>query len=404
MKTIFNILISLICIWAAVSCSGNGTQSGEGGDSVEVSPSEINAPCTLNTQTVGISSDGSWTISIVDESGESVSWAEADKTSGKGNAEIHVRIYVNRYKGSRTAIMNVSTTKGASASVRIMQEGDSESGADFSSIDVRVGSYNLRMSTLDQSDANNKWSVRKDRAMRSIRENNFDFFGVQECDVLIQSDLKKEVGDIYTCKFFSPYSQTGEGDKAQGLLYKTSKFTLSDWHYFWPSNDPDRMSTNDTGSSGNFSRGGCCGVLTHKDTGVKIFIMVTHAFLNNSSNNEWAYVYADMEKRFNTHGYPSIFVGDMNSKPNDPPSETHRRHWKDTYMELPASEIEGPAGTYNGFDVNRNMATASRIDYIYFRGGAQPKHYVCNQTKYDGFWASDHLPIYAEMTIQSTPE
>jgi len=395
-------MLSFASAAAALSCTEKGGP--EEGGTVKVSPGGIDAPSGLCIRSVEVTADCSWTVSVAAEDGNEVSWAVPDRAGGKGNATVNVRIYANKYKDSRTAVLTVSPPSGDGCRVMIVQAGDPSSETGDSEIKVRAGTYNLRISTLDNSDPDNNWNKRKDRLMTSVKDNDFDFFGVQECDTRIQNDLKSSLGDIYTCKFFSPYSQDGNGDKAQGLLYKTSKFTLSDWHRFWASANPDVLSVNDTGDSGSFSRGGCCGVLTHKDTGIKIFVMVTHACLNKEPNARWAPVYAEMEKKYNPSGYPSIFVGDMNAKPSDPASAEYRKYWTDVYSSLPAGSVSGPSGTFNGFNLDKNMASASRLDYIYCRGAAEPESYVCNNAKYGGFYASDHLPIYSDMRIKSAPE
>lgn len=368
------------------------------GGNVEISPSSIEVPCGLSTATIEVKADCNWSIGFTDDSGAGVSWIVPDKSSGNGNAVITLKVYANKFRHSRSCTITVTSSEGTAASSVLSQEGDPDSDSDGSSVTVRVGTFNLRMSNLDNGD--NAWDKRKNRVAQAVRKNDFGFFGVQECDTRIQKDLPALVGDIYECKFFSPYSQTGNGDKAQGLLYKKNEYRLSDWNFFWPSEDPDRMSINDTGSEGNYTRGACCGILTHIQTGIRIFVMVSHACLNDGSNNKWAPVYAEMEKRFNPDGLPSIFVGDMNAKPGDNPSVEYRKHWKDTYLELPQSSISGPSGTYNGFNLNVNLNKASRLDYIYFRGDVTPLKYVADDSRYEGFFPSDHIPVYAEMTIR----
>ena len=389
-------------VFTSLSCSKDGGEN-LGNESIEVSIAEINAPASLNTQKIEIKANCDWELSLEDENGNVPTWITTDKTIGRGDYTVNLKIYANKFKNDRQAVLYVNSVKGqTSKSVVIRQEGDKSSDIEDSEITVKVGSYNLRISTMDGGD--NDWSKRKERVRQSILENDFSFFGVQECDSRLQTDLKSLVGNIYECKFFSPYSQTGNGEKAQGLLYKKDEYELSDWKFFWPSANPDQMSTNDTGSEGNFSRGGCCGILTHKSSGVKIFIMVTHGCLNNESNNKCAPVYAEMEKKYNTKQYPSFFVGDMNAKPADFPSTEYRKHWKDTYLELTADKISGPTGTYNGFDLDKNMASAPRIDYIYCKGNAEPQKYICNANKYGGFYPSDHLPISSVFKVKSTGE
>ena len=49
----------------------------------------------------------------------------------------------------------------------------------------------------------------------------------------------------------------------------------------------------------------------------------------------------------------------------------------------------------------RNTITNYRIDFIYYRGkGVTPLRYVCNDARYDGFFASDHFPVWVDFEIQ----
>lgn len=385
----------------ALSCSEEGSGVAV---TVDIDPKELIAPNTMSSQSLNVISNGSWTLSVTSETGDPISWAVPNKTSGNGDTKVSVMVYANKYSNDRKAMFKVTSSSGVTAQAVLTQSGDNNSNVDDSQIEVRVGTYNLRMSTLDSKDNDNKWSVRKPRLMKSIEDCDFDVFGVNEVDDQIQKDLNTEFGHIYTCRFFSPYSQTGVGNKAQGILYKTDEFTLSDWNFFWPSNNPHDMSTNDTGGNGSFSRGGCCAILTHKGTGIKFFLMVTHGFLNAEPRETFAYVYEDMEKKFNTKGYPSLFVGDMNASPTSAPARKYKEYWKDVYENLTTDKREGAIGTFNGFNLNVNLATASRIDHIYYRGQITPLSYMCLDKKYDGFWPSDHLPVYSDMIIKSTVE
>ena len=263
---------------------------------------------------------------------------------------------------------------------------------------VRVGTFNLRMSSLDDGD--NAWTNRRSRAMAAITGCDFDIFGMNECDATIMSALTEDLGATYSFWFFSPYRQDGDpsGGRAQGIAYKTAEFDISDTHFFWPSDTPDVMSTNDPGNTGqsSYNRGACCAVFTHKASGVQLFFMVTHGFLNDDANEEFAPVYIDREQMYNPGGLPSIFVGDMNAEPSDPPSETWRTWWSDVYSTVSPSLRSGPEYTFNAYST-----LSKRIDFIYVRGDATPLNYTCNNATYDGFAPSDHFPIWSDVTVSN---
>ena len=400
MKLYKYLILSTLSFFAAASCSGSGSEVVN--VDVSVSPSELEAPHTLSNQEFEVQSDGSWTITVLAEDGRELSWAKPSKTRGTGNAQVSVRIYQNEYKDARVAKITVTSVSGNVAVVTLTQDGNPDSAQESSEITARIGTFNLRVIKTEE-DPQNNWANRKTRVIKSIKENDFDIFGVNECSTDIQTYLKEQLNDTYECVFFSPYSQNGSGNKAQGIVYKKD-YTLSDWHFFWLSADPDHMSYNDTSGGSSYSRGGCCAVLTHKGTGIKMFMMVTHGALNDTTRDTYAYVYEDMEKRYNPKGYPSFFVGDMNASPSAPATKTYLTYWKDARLELPAADISGPVATYNGFDLSASLTKASsRIDYVYYRN-ATPLKYVCNDARYEGYYPSDHLPVYSDMKVQATAE
>lgn len=262
--------------------------------------------------------------------------------------------------------------------------------------DLRIGSYNLRMQQLDKGD--NDWSVRRGRVIRSIMDNKFDVFGVQELTDFACEQLKEDLADTYECIFFSPYSQDGKGSKAQGIIFNKKRFKLIEYHYFWPSGTPFEMSLNDhytDGSGKSFKRGGICAVLKDKVSGRKIFFMNSHAALNKEENFKYAHVFVDMEKQFNPKGYPSFFVGDLNARPEHPTHGVLRAHWSDC-----ADSVSERPCTFNAFKTDPKTWDKSRnIDYIYYRNISEPVKFECNQSLYDGFCASDHFPIWADFKI-----
>ena len=75
----------------------------------------------------------------------------------------------------------------------------------------------------------------------------------------------------------------------------------------------------------------------------------------------------------------------------------YRQYWGDAYYSKASKS--GPYCTYNAFNLDRNLYThKNHLDYVYYRN-ATPLRYVCNDRLYDGYYASDHLPVYAEMKL-----
>lgn len=360
-------------------------------EKISVSPDTVNADYGLASYPVDITANCPWTVKIQDSD---AAWISIP-TSGSGDEKLNVRLMKNPFKDARSATVEFVTGSGSRAALKINQAGDpnAEEKVEFS---TRLGSYNLRMEQSDEA-ADNKWAVRKDRLQVSIRENDFGVFGVQEVNTTMQSWLKTNFSSDYSIFFFSPYAQSGSGDKAQGILYKTKEFELQSKGFFWACNTPDTMTKNDVGDQGSFYRGGCWVILKQKTTGIEFFFMNTHGCLNSQPNKDNAVYYRQIEAKYNTKGLPSFFVGDMNARPTYDAITTFKAYWKDSYDIVASDKKTGPENTYNGFSAPQGKY---RLDYVFCRGSRyKVTAYCVNNKLYNGLYASDHFPVYVDVTI-----
>lgn len=261
---------------------------------------------------------------------------------------------------------------------------------------LKIGTYNLRMSYLD-NEGDNIWSLRRGRLMQSIKDCDFDVWGVQEVDFKLQTEIMGEFGHIYDGFFFSPYAEDGKGNKCHGILVKKDLYSISNTHFFWAGENPHTCCKCDNGAKGNYNRGGCCAVITHKESQLRFFLMCTHACYNPEANSLYANIYEQMEKEYNPEQLPSFFIGDMNATPEMPSSILFRKYWKDTFLALDSSQRSGNELTYTEFKKPDGL---TRIDYIYYRGECiTPLSYHCENKLYEGKFASDHFPVTAFFDI-----
>lgn len=382
----FYLILSAITILCA-ACAKTETAK------VEVSTETLTVPAIMGNYNVDVTANCAWTAELRDENGDNPVWADITKSIGNGNGTITFRVYENTFNIERKAMLTIKSNGKQVATVALVQE--SAGGEGTLSADFRIGTYNLRMSNLDKSDPDNNWEVRKDRLAQSIRDCKFDVFAVEEVSTEQQTWLATEFATEYECWFFSPYAANGRGDKAHGILYKKGQFNFDNTHYFWMGDDPHTISQSDTGTEGDFNRGGCCATLTHKASTVKFFFMATHACLNRDPNDKYAHIYADMEKEYNTEGLASFFVGDMNARNTTDAYAEWAQYWKDAYVN--ADSKTGIGNTYNGF---KSASGSSRIDFIFYRGaGIKAKMYTCDNTRYGNLYASDHFPVMLDCTI-----
>ncbi len=268
---------------------------------------------------------------------------------------------------------------------------------------VRIGTYNVRIQS--SSDGTNNWPTRKSLTIQSIKDIDFDIFGLQEAQKYHHADLQTALGDIYTFDWFCP--NKGSSKESIGIAYKTSDWSLATRNTFWINpDDPTVQKAYDYSSSyeSYFYRGAIAGILIHKKTGTKIFFMCTHGCLGKTQNEESAFLYPQQEAIYNPDGLPSFFVGDFNARPDWASSVLYRTYWNDTYLAIDESLRQGCEFTFNGWDSPEGR-TDRRIDFIYYKGdGVTPTLYKCDNTLYDGKYPSDHWPVFADYTIAPASE
>ena len=268
-------------------------------------------------------------------------------------------------------------------------------------VPLRIGSYNLRRSGIKEKNPQNSWAAREDRVALSFVQCNFDLCGLQEVDVEQQESLAGRLaGKNYAFSYNNPYNGNDpSGNKAHGVMWRKDRLKLvGRVHRFWISEPFDKKQVND----GKHIRGGLCATFKDRKTGRKLFIIVSHAPLKKEMRAKNAHVYIDVEKAFNPKGLPSFFVGDLNAREDDKSSEVYRTWWTDSYLYFDAKpELRtGLSATFNGWRTDKDPDPLRRIDYIYFRGnGITPLRYHCDTTRYEGFYPSDHFPIWADFTI-----
>jgi endonuclease/exonuclease/phosphatase family metal-dependent hydrolase len=265
---------------------------------------------------------------------------------------------------------------------------------------LRIGSYNLWRSDLGKDEY--AWDVRKSRLIQSIKDIRFDIFGAEEVDTTMIKELPtlfKKAGLNYEMFIFSPYREDGGiGNKAQAIIYDPERLEMLDDHHFWYSETPDSISGG--WDEMKFRRGGCCGNFRDKKSGRKFFFMLSHMPLGKEANLHAAEIVLQRAEMYNTGHLPAIFVGDLNTRPDSPSSELLRTYWTDIYGYLPAERLEGPQGTFNSHNIEKDMESAQRIDFIYFRGDkVKPQVYCCFNRLYDGLYPSDHCAIYSDIII-----
>jgi endonuclease/exonuclease/phosphatase family metal-dependent hydrolase len=99
---------------------------------------------------------------------------------------------------------------------------------------------------------------------------------------------------------------------------------------------------------------------------------------------------------------PVVLMGDFNcGRDSDPyraitTADGAEPAIKDTFK-LSAARHEGPDSTWNGF---KEIAPGQVIDFIFVRGAIEVRRHATLEARVNRRFASDHLPVMADLVIE----
>lgn len=257
---------------------------------------------------------------------------------------------------------------------------------------VRVMSFNIRYN--EPRDGVNAWPNRKQKVADVIRFHKADLVGVQEAQIGQLEDLEKLLPDFAWC---GAGRTDGKRDgEFSAILYRRQRFRILECETFWLSETP--------------------AVAGSKGWDAALPRIVTFAKFRDARSKRTFY-------HFNTHfdhmgvkarfesakimidriknasgGAQSILTGDLNVKEDT-----------EAYKTLAASDsglkdarytsINGHFGGNSTFNAFREMQPQNKIDYIFVTPGIRVFEHGILSDNWDGLWASDHLPVLAEVAL-----
>jgi endonuclease/exonuclease/phosphatase family metal-dependent hydrolase len=257
---------------------------------------------------------------------------------------------------------------------------------------LRVMTFNIRYN--EPKDGVNAWTNRKQKVADVIRFHKADLVGVQEALIGQLEDLEKLLPAFSWCGVGRTDGKNG--GEFSAILYRKDRFKLLECKTFWLSPTPD--------------------VAGSKGWDAALPRIVTWARFRDNRTKKVFY-------HFNTHfdhmgvkarlesakmiigriktvsaGTRSILTGDLNVKEDT-----------EAYKTLAAADSGlrdaryisrnghfGGTSTFNGF---KELQPANKIDYIFVTPGVDVLEHGVLSDKWDGLWASDHLPVLAEVEL-----
>lgn len=261
---------------------------------------------------------------------------------------------------------------------------------------IRVMTFNIRYD--EPNDKENAWPNRKELVASMVRFHQADLVGVQEALASQLKDLDKLLPD---------YGWVGVGradGKSDGefsaILYRKSRFKFLESSTFWLSETPQVPSA---GWDAAYPRIVTWVRLHDSQTGKIFFHFNTHFdHRGERARKESAQLLLDRIRQL-ARDLPVVVTGDFNftessdgyllltGKSSEKPSALRDARYLSEYGH------HGPTSTFNEF---KAIVPGRKIDYVFVKGAIRVlQHGVLSDT-WDGRFASDHLPVLAEIVIQ----
>jgi len=253
---------------------------------------------------------------------------------------------------------------------------------------LRVMSFNVRLPSPD--DGANRWELRRDLMVRTIREQAPDLVGTQELYKL-QGDYL--VGKLAHYAWFGRGRRGDDGDEHMGVFYRTDRLKVVESGDYWLSDTPDVPGSISWGHP--FPRMVTWAIFELKAGGQRFYYANTH--FPYRDQDEPARTRAAQEILHRLEAVPAnlpiVLTGDFNTTPASPAHALLTGLLHDAWLD--ANSHSGPEATFHNFTGTPDR----RIDWILYRGlHADTVRTVTTQQ--DGHYPSDHFPVVAELRWQ----
>ncbi len=252
----------------------------------------------------------------------------------------------------------------------------------------KIISYNVRFSSVPETDGANRWELRRDASIKMVAEQKPLAMGLQEaCPDQIDFLDQNLTGYKHIGVGRDDGNRAGE---MMAIYYDTTRLTLLNSGTFWLSDTPDKVSI---GWDAACNRTCTWGHFKVNDTGFEFLYFNTHLdhVGSQARRNSIKLIVAKMAE-LNPNNVPVFLSGDFNSTTDDTIFEPLKASLKDARE---VSAISDKNITYNGFGTVTDSPNTRKewvIDHIFF-SGVNPMAFRVLNGNYGVPFISDHYPI-----------
>ena len=280
---------------------------------------------------------------------------------------------------------------------------------------VKVGSYNVRLSSGDRNTPN-AWIERREDLIAHIKELDLDVFGMQEVRPDAAEYFRKQLDDWV---FVGEHRGSDrKSDEASPVFYRKSRFEAKKAGTFWLSETPDKPGSR--GWKAMCPRVCSYVILKDKRTGKTFCFANTHTDHASALAREKGMLLVLQRMKSFGEGAPIVFVGDHNCYEHEAPAKAVSKILRDT-LYVTETPPKGSWRTFNGWtwadaeltatdalkkpvgSRDNTNANIKRIDYIYVSPDVRVFNYKshCDSRPGQNLYYSDHFPVTATVLFPS---
>lgn len=260
-------------------------------------------------------------------------------------------------------------------------------------IELKFMSFNIRLNTSD--DGANRWTYRKEAAVKMIQDQKPVVFGMQEVQPGQNTYLKSQLPEygVYGLGRNSAAApeDSSSSDECMMVYWLKSEVDLVSYGTFWLSETPDVKSY---GWDATIRRTCTWCMFRHKATKQLFYFFNTHFdHKGDEARTESVKLIVKKIKEINfADNRPVVLVADFNSNTSHERFVPLHEFMKDARTN---AAITDDHYTYNGWG-----AKSSTIDHIFYRGeGCEALEFHTVIENYGVPYVSDHYPITLRLKI-----
>lgn len=261
---------------------------------------------------------------------------------------------------------------------------------------MRIVTFNIRYN--EPRDGVNAWANRKTKVADVIRFHKADLVGVQEAQNNQLKDLETLLPDFAWC---GAGRTDGKDDgEYSAIFYRKARFKLLETKTFWLSETPEKAGS--LGWDADYPRIVTWARFRDRATRKTFYHFNTHFdHIGKQARFESAkFLLAQIQKI----AAKSLFVvtGDFNAKEDTNVYRILIGKEETGAFKLIDARYRAQNGHFGGnstFSAFKELIPDNKIDYVFVGENVKVLEHGILSDRWDGLWASDHLPVLAEIVF-----